>query len=167
MSQLFSQLGIDWKLLLAQAVNFFLLLVILRMFVYKPLMAMLHKRRQKIEEGLQKAKEADERLRDINHMAVEKIKHAEAEGVKIIAQVNVEAKEREAMLMVKEKEREAAAMKAADERASARDAEVHRALEAEAAMLVKQAIVRTVELSPEAVDEALIGKALREMKHAG
>jgi len=166
MSQLLSQLGIDWKLLLAQAVNFALLLVILRMYVYGPLMTVLRKRREKIEAGLAKAKEADERLRDINHMAVEKIKHAEAEGVKIIAKVQEEAKEHEAVLMAKAKEHEAAAITAADERAAARDAEAHRALDAEAAMLVKQAIVRTVELSPEAVDDALIGKALQEMKHA-
>jgi F-type H+-transporting ATPase subunit b len=165
MSQLLSQLGIDWKLLIAQAVNFFLLLLILRLYVYGPLMAMLRERREKIEEGLAKAKEADERLQDINHMAVEKIKHAEAEGVKIIAQVELEAKEHEAALLAKAKEREAAAMKAADERASARDAEAHRALEAEAALLIKQAIVRTVELSPSSIDDALIEKALKEMRH--
>ncbi len=165
MSQLFSQLGIDWKLLIAQAVNFLLLLTILRLFVYGPLTEMLRKRREKIEDGLQKAREADERLRDINHMAVEKIKHAEAEGVKIIAQVQAEAKEHEAALMAKAKEHEAAAMKAADERAVARDAEAHRALDAEAAMLVKQAIVRTVELSPSSIDDALITKALKEMSH--
>jgi F-type H+-transporting ATPase subunit b len=167
MSQLFSQLGIDWKLLLAQAVNFFLLLVLLRMFVYGPLTKMLHERRRRIEEGLQKAKEAGERLRDINHMAVEKIKHAEAEGVKIVARVEAEAKEREAALLLKAREHETAAIRAADERARARESEAHQALEAEAAMLVKQAIVRVVELSPEAVDEALVSRALKEMKHAG
>jgi F-type H+-transporting ATPase subunit b len=167
MSQLLSQLGIDWKLLIAQAVNFFLLLVLLKMFVYGPLTKMLHERRRRIEEGLEKAKEADDRLRDINHLAVEKIKHAEAEGVKIIAKVEEEAKGHEAMLLARAKEREEAAIIAAEERARARDAETHKALEAEAAMLVKQAIVRTVELKPEAIDEALIGRALSEMKHIG
>jgi F-type H+-transporting ATPase subunit b len=167
MSQLLSQLGIDWKLLIAQAVNFFLLLIILKMFVYGPLTKMLHERRARIEEGLAKAKEADERLRDINHLAVQKIKDAEAEGVKIIAKVEVTAKEHEAMLMAKAKEHEAAAILAAEERARARDAEAHKALEAEAAMLVKQAIVKTVELSPDAVDEALVSRALKDMQHAG
>ena len=167
MSQLFSQLGIDWKLLLAQAVNFFLLLVILKMFVYGPLAKMLHERRRRIEEGLEKAKEADERLRDINHMAVEKIKHAEAEGMKIIAKVELEAKEHEAVLMARAKEHEAAAILAADERAKARDAEAHKALDAEAAILVKQAIIKTVELSPDAIDEALVSRALKGMLHKG
>ena len=55
MEQLFSQLGIDWHLLLSQAVNFFLLLIVLRVFAYKPLLAFLHERRRKIEEGLAKA----------------------------------------------------------------------------------------------------------------
>jgi F-type H+-transporting ATPase subunit b len=167
MSQLLSQLGIDWKLLIAQAVNFVLLFIILKMFVYGPLSKMLHERRQKIEEGLEKAKEADIRLRDINHLAVQKIKDAEQEGVKIIAQVELEAKDREAKLMAQAREHEAAAMKAAEERARARDLEAHRALEVEAAVLVKQAIIRTVELSPEKIDEALITRALGEMKHVG
>ena len=38
MSQLFSQLGIDWHLLLSQAVNFLILLVILRLVAYKPIL---------------------------------------------------------------------------------------------------------------------------------
>lgn len=163
MSQLFSQLGIDWKLLIAQAVNFLVLLILLRKFVYGPLTKMLHDRRARIEEGLLKAKEADERLRDVNHMAVQKIKDAEQEGVKLIARVEAEAKVHEAMLMAKAKEHEVAAMAAAEERAQARDAEAHRALSAEAAALVKQAIVKVVELSPEAVDEALVSRALKEM----
>ena len=166
MSQLISQLGINWKLLIAQAVNFAILLVLLRMFVYGPLMNMLHERRRRIEEGLEKAKEADERLRDINHLAVEKIKAAEAEGVKIIAKVEAESKVHEAGLMMKAKQHEAEAMKAADERAAARDLEAHRALDLEAAMLVKAAIVRTVELSPNAIDEALVSRALKDMKHS-
>ena len=52
MSELFSQLGIDWKLLLAQGVNFVILLVVLTKFVYKPLMKMVEARRQKIELGI-------------------------------------------------------------------------------------------------------------------
>ena len=167
MSQLTSQLGLNWQLLLAQAVNFAILLIVLKLFVYGPLTKMLHERRSRIETGLEKAKEADERLRDINHLAVEKIKHAEAEGVKIIARVEGEAKEREVILMAKAKEHETAAMKAAEERAAARDVEAHRALDLEAAKLVKAAIVRTVELSPEAIDDALVSRALADMKHTG
>jgi hypothetical protein len=36
MQQLLDNLGINWELLLSQAVNFALLLIVLRIFVYKP-----------------------------------------------------------------------------------------------------------------------------------
>src|SRR3989344_4325457 len=41
---IFEQLGIHWQLLLSQAVNFFILLIILRVFAYKPLLAVIRKR---------------------------------------------------------------------------------------------------------------------------
>ncbi len=69
-----TQLGIDWKLLLSQAVNFLLLLVILRIFVYKPILDILKKRREKIEEGIAKAKEADIRLKEVDDINKKKIK---------------------------------------------------------------------------------------------
>ena len=68
MQQLFAQLGIDWHLLLSQAVNFFLLLVVLRLFVYTPLLKLLHDRRARIEEGLTKADEADKRLVEVEEI---------------------------------------------------------------------------------------------------
>ncbi|MEK9178109.1 MAG: ATP synthase F0 subunit B, partial [Patescibacteria group bacterium] len=57
------QLGINWKLFLSQAVNFFILLIVLRAFVYKPLIQVIEKRNKKIKEGLEKAEEADVRLK--------------------------------------------------------------------------------------------------------
>ena len=51
MQQLLSQLGINWELLVSQAVNFALLLIVLRLFVYKPLLKLLHDRRARIQDG--------------------------------------------------------------------------------------------------------------------
>ena len=76
-NQLLSQLGIDWKLFLSQAVNFFILLVVLTFFVYKPLIKIIKQRNQKIKEGLDKAEEADVRLKEIDNIGKEKIKEAE------------------------------------------------------------------------------------------
>ena len=47
--ELFGKLGIEWKLLLAQGLNFILLLIILRKFLYKPILKMLDERRAKAE----------------------------------------------------------------------------------------------------------------------
>ena len=55
MSEAFSALGINLPQLLAQVVNFTLLLVILRLLLYKPIMKMLDDRKKKIDEGLRAA----------------------------------------------------------------------------------------------------------------
>ncbi len=68
MQDLVTQLGLDWRLLLSQAANFLILLIVLRLFAYKPLIPMLKERRAKIEDGLAKAKEADHRLSQANEM---------------------------------------------------------------------------------------------------
>lgn len=45
-------LGIDLKLLIAQIVNFAIIVVVLSKFLYKPILAMLAKRKKEIDEGL-------------------------------------------------------------------------------------------------------------------
>lgn len=79
------QLGINWQGLLAQIVNFGLLLVLLRMFLYKPVLNMLDQRSAKIREGLQRAEEmraAAERAKE-EHAAF--IEEGRKEGQAIIA----------------------------------------------------------------------------------
>ncbi len=54
MEDLISKLGIEWKLLLAQIVNFVILFLVLKKFLYKPLLNFMNNRRQKIADGLDK-----------------------------------------------------------------------------------------------------------------
>lgn len=162
MSQLFSQLGIDWRLLLSQAVNFLLLLVILRIFVYKPLLKILHDRRMKIEDGLMKAQMADERLHDIDVIGKGKIKEAEATALGILKRTESDAKALEAKLLAEAGRKEAEAIKNTEAILRAKEEESRREMENEAAVLVRRAIVRTVELSPASIDDALIAKAVKE-----
>ena len=163
MQQLFSQLGIDWHLLLAQAVNFFLLLTILRMFVYKPLLKVLHDRRARIEEGLIKADEADLRLHEVDEINKHKVKAAEAEAFAILKRTEGESKKLEAKMLAEAKRKEAEALRNTESMLKAKEDESRRASEKEAAVLVRRAIARTVELAPGAIDDALIAKAVAEM----
>lgn len=59
------QLGIEPALLLAQIVNFCIIVFVLTKLLYKPILTMLEKRKKEIEEGLvltQKMREEDEKL---------------------------------------------------------------------------------------------------------
>jgi len=57
-------IGIDWKILLVQVINFLLLFLILRWVLYKPILNILDERKKKIEESTSLAektkKEAEE-----------------------------------------------------------------------------------------------------------
>ena len=89
------QLGIDWKLFLSQAFNFFILLLILRAFVYKPLLIVIKKRNEKIKEGLEKAEAADVRLKEVDVIAKGKLKQADQESISMIKKTEEKAKQLE------------------------------------------------------------------------
>lgn len=164
MESLLHNLGIDWKLLLSQGVNFFVLLFVLRAVAYRPLVALMKQRRADIEEGITKAKEADERLGQVNVLAKEKLAAAEAEALSVLHATEEKAKHVESELLAQARTKEAALMRDAELKAQAKAEEIRRATEQEAAALVKAAIVKTVELAPDAVDEALIKKAVAAVR---
>lgn len=166
MQQLLDNLGINWELLLSQGVNFILLLIVLRIFVYKPLLKLLHDRRERIEGGLAKADEAERRLHEVDQIGKGKIKEAEQEAIAILKRTETEAKTLEEKLLADAKRREEEAMASTATRLRSQEEESRRALDKEAAALVRLAITRTVELSPEKIDDALIAKAVGEAKNA-
>lgn len=65
MLELIHKLGIDWKLLIAQIINFAALFLILRKFLYKPILGMLEKRRIKIENSLKNAERLEKEIAEI------------------------------------------------------------------------------------------------------
>ena len=161
---LLQQLGINWKLFLSQAVNFFILLIILRVFVYKPLLAVIKKRTEKIKEGLQKASEADIRLKEIDDIGKKKLKVADAEAMEIISKTQEKAKNLDILMQKKSEEKYAKMLKQVEKSKELSMQEAKKSVMKEASELVKKFLVKTVELKPEAIDEALINKAIAEMK---
>ena len=161
MSELFTKLGIDWKLLLAQAVNFLILLVALRITAYKPLLKLLEKRRRKIQEGIDKTNEADKRLGEVQEVTKGKIKKAEEEALGILKAVEARAKQEEARLVALAHKKEEGLLTEAKERIRAKEQEARVLIEKEAVALVKQAVLKVAELKSGAVDDALIHEAVR------
>jgi len=74
------KLGINLGYFLVQTFNFLILLVVLRVWVYKPIVGLLEKRRQNIAQGLEDAR-----------VAAEARANAEKEAEKIIADANRQA----------------------------------------------------------------------------
>lgn len=85
---------IDWKILVGQIINFAILFFVLKAFVYQPFLNLLKSRREKIEEGINKSIEADQRLGKIDELKSAIEKKGEEEKKKILSQAEAEAKKR-------------------------------------------------------------------------
>ncbi|PIR84096.1 ATP synthase F0 subunit B [Candidatus Kaiserbacteria bacterium CG10_big_fil_rev_8_21_14_0_10_51_14] len=128
MSELFAAFGIDWKLLIVQAFNFGLLLLVLWYFLYRPVLKLIDDRQKKIAEGVRTAEAADSKLADAK---------SESEGI-----VGSAAREAETIL--------ATARTRADEKGT----EILRTAEARAAGVLKDAADRAEEARRQALKES-------------
>ncbi len=114
MSQLFAAFGIDWRLLIIQAINFGVLLTALSYFLYKPITSMIDERREKIAEGMRQAEAAGRNLQAAK---------VEGEGI-----VGAAAREAEALSL------------SARQRADDKGMEIVRAAEAKAQAMLRGCI---------------------------
>ena len=144
--------------------NFALILIIFRFFLYKPLLKIIKERNKKIKEGLDKAEEAGIRLKEIDDISKEKIKEANNESISIIKATQQKAKDLENQLQKKIEESHAQAQKDLQASYKKQQEEAQNLVLKNAIDLVKKTMVKTVELKPEAVDEALIKKAVENIK---
>jgi len=78
--EILDQFGVDIRLLIAQMVNFAILLVVLKFVLYKPVLKMLEDRKQRIIEAEENANSIEKRLEKI-----------EAEREKVMSKVSQEA----------------------------------------------------------------------------
>jgi F-type H+-transporting ATPase subunit b len=79
-----TDLGINLPVLIIQLVNFAFLFVVLKMFVFKPILKMLDERRERIREGLNAADRGREQAAEAERQALEQIEAARREGQTII-----------------------------------------------------------------------------------
>lgn len=145
-------LGINLGYLLVQIFNFLILFVILRAWVFKPIVSMLENRREKIAQGLEDARVAEEARAK-----------AEQEAEKIIAEAQQQANQR---------------VREATQRAEEAAREIRMEAEAEATKIREDAAVEAEQAKREALGELrgqiaalamaaaqkLIGEALDEQR---
>lgn len=93
--EIFAKLGIDWKLLIAQAINFGVLFWALRRFAYRPMLDFLEKRTERIEKGLKDAESAGVKLKEMEEKEKAVLVSARTEARAIIAVAEESAKKRD------------------------------------------------------------------------
>lgn len=98
--EIFEIFGLNWILILAQIVNFLVILYILKRFLYKPLFNVLEKRQQLAKEAVEKADESSKVLEKAQAEEKEVIKKAQTTAAQIIT----DAKEQSAEMLKKAEE---------------------------------------------------------------
>lgn len=102
--KLFSALGLDVKILLAQLVNFAILVFVLYRFGYKPMFKFLEDRKNKIESGIKNSEEATKKLKKAEQEFNEMIVEAKEKATEIIKKADEQAERRKKDIIAKAKE---------------------------------------------------------------
>jgi F-type H+-transporting ATPase subunit b len=152
---IFGSLGIQWQLLIVQAIAFGILLWGLGKFVYPVLIKSIDERRATIEAGLEEAKKSQEASADAEKRIEELLAQARKEADEIVARSHSEA---QAMVNDAETKAKQRAERIVSDARSQLEADVARARAA-----LKKDTMKLVALATEKV----VGERLDDNKDAG
>lgn len=91
--EIFKDFGVNPILLVAQIINFLIVLFLLKRFMYKPVLDVLKKREEQIKNGLKDAQDAEKKLLDAEEKEKQIIHKAKESAEKIISGAKSEAAE--------------------------------------------------------------------------
>lgn len=160
--EVLEQLGVDWRLLLAQLANFAILFYLLRRFAYKPVLRALDARRERIESAEEKARHVEEQTLALEEEKDEILESARKQSSEIIEEAKVDAKKQQERIVAqahreKEKIEEEGRKQVMRERDSLR-----RELKEEMGDVVAIAVRKTVsDFADEQITKQLTDEALR------
>lgn len=89
--ELIEKFGIDVGVLIAQMVNFLVVLLILWKFAYKPILGMLRKRTETIEASLANAEKVQKELAEASEMKTNIVRDAKREASQILSSAIADA----------------------------------------------------------------------------
>lgn len=167
MSELFENIGIDWKLLSAQIVQFVLLIIILRWLAYKPIIAMLEKRSKTIEQSLADAKRIEQNLAEGEAERQRMLAETRKEAEMIVADARSSAEKVKVKVLDETKEKMDAMRKQTEAEAEAVKKKVLQDAQSQLADLVVLASERVIkEKLSDAHDREMIEEALLNARSA-
>ncbi len=161
--EILGKIGFDWQVALANLVNFLIILYLLKKFAFKPIKNIIQERQNKISEGLEKAEEAEVRLKDIDQIAKKLFSKAQNEALAIVSLAEKKAIILSEELEEKMEEKKKQANQLLKSEFLRQKEVMNQEVLKNAINLVKEVIVKTVELKPEQIDEALVEKAVSRL----
>lgn len=167
MGELFEKLGIDWRLFIAQLVNFVIFAAVLTKFLWRPITKFLAEREAKIEKGLADAEAAAKKLTAVEADVRAALDSARAEAVVIIGQAEIEAASRARELLERTQEEAKAIVIRAKSEIVRDQAQAVKEAKAELGLLVTTALERVLgKTEARAIDEKLVEEAVAIMRRS-
>lgn len=163
--ELLTKLGIDWRLLIAQIVNFGVLLFVLHRFLYKPILGVLEKRRKEIEENEHRTKLLTEKVEKAEREYEKRMLEAEKKSQAILKEAEENAEKLKNELVEEGRKNAVKIIEEAKERSLREKAEIQEGLEREVSNLVKESVRKVLTyIADETAEKALWEKAVKELK---
>lgn len=89
--ELLTKLGINWQMIVAQIINFFILLWVLNKFIYKPFLALLDQRSERVRKAMADADNLEEKTRALESERQTRLKQIDEEAGQLLAEARKQA----------------------------------------------------------------------------
>lgn len=89
--ELITTLGINWQMLVAQLINFGLLIGILSFLLYRPILRLLDDRRERIKKAMEDAKSIENQRREIDEFKSKQMREIDAQVGKFLEDAKKQA----------------------------------------------------------------------------
>lgn len=165
MEELVKTFHIDIKLIVAQLVNFFIVLGVLYKFAYKPVLKLLNDRTSGIEKSLDDAKKIEEKLQAQEEEYKKIVAGARREAQTILEKANVQAEAKQEAMISKAKEEIGVIINKEREKMLSEKAETMKELKKEVVELVSLSLEKLIgEKVTGKSDQELIKNLVKEAK---
>lgn len=162
MTELIQNLGIDWKILIAQIVNFAILLVLLKKFAYGPILKALNDRRATIEEAIERSRHVDQKVKEVEALKKEVLDKARQESEEILKKAGVAAARVQEEVLGQTHEKSEHMLMEAQKKIEAEREKIFADVKREIAVLITGAIEKSVgDIMDDRAQEQLVQQAVR------
>ncbi len=158
--------GIDWHLMLAQIINFAIVVGVLWWFALKPMVKLMKERNQEIARGVKNAERAEKRLGEVEKEAEELMREHRRQANKLLEVAQQQAEEKKRLILEKTKEEAAVVL----EKTKVQIEEERKKMLSAAKQELAEVVARAVELIltekvDVKLDKAYIQQILNKVKH--
>ena len=156
---------LDIKLLIAQLINFIIVLAVLYKFVYKPLLKTMNERTKKIEKGLKDAQDSQDQLAKVEKIRAEKIKETKKEAKQLLERMQIVAEKNKESIIKKAKNEAEGIMNYTKKIIEIEKKKMIKEVRQEIGELTGMALEKILdEKQTKEIDKKMINKAVAEIK---